>query len=65
MIIKRDFIYTPLNLKWPLVSHNLKASPVQGEVAEHSKDGGVAPIQCDLSHRNYSLFTFHYSFISA
>ena len=29
-------------------------------------DGGREhPIQCDLSHRNHSLFTFHYSFITA
>ena len=25
--------------------------------------GNPAPTKCDLSHRNYSLFIFHYSFI--
>ena len=35
---------------------------VKGGVIQRMTEG-LSPIKCDLSHRNYSLFTFHYSFI--
>ena len=40
-------------------------TPLSGRWLSKAKPEGLSPVQCDLSHRNYSLFIFHYSFIDA